>query len=150
MKNKNGLLKDCFYMQIFDKKTDSDEMITHERNKISYVGMIVLTGLLFFFGILADTFDVGRISQGISIAIGIVNYGMLIAYCRKGIVKHPAALTTFIWSILTLPLSITNIFLDKIVEGKIYAIIQPIAVIVIVILLYVVSNLIYKKALDED
>ncbi len=150
MKNKISLLKDCFSKETFDAKTDTDEMIISERNKISYVGMMALMCLLFVFGILADTFDINGISHCISMFIGIVNYGMLIAFCRKGIVKHHASLTAFIWSIITLPLSIVNMFLDKIIKGKIYVIVSPITIIVVAISLYVVCDFIYKKALNED
>lgn len=150
MKNKISLLKDCFSKETFEGKADTDEMIISERNKIGYTGMTVLTTLLFVFGILADTFDISGVSNYISMAIGIVNYGMLIGFCKKGIVKHAAALTAFIWSVITLPISIVNLFLDKIVEGKIYVIVQPIAIIVIAISLYVVCNAVHKNALKEE
>ncbi len=150
MKIKISLLKDCFSKETFEGKADTDEMIISERNKISYAGMAVLTALLFVFGILADTFDIGGISQYISMTIGIVNYGMLIGFCKKGIVKHATALTAFIWSVITLPLSIVNLFLDKIIEGKIYVIVQPIAIVVITISLYVACNVVYKNALKEE
>lgn len=146
---KNNLLKDCFSKEILEEKTENDEMIIAERNKVSYVGMTALIGLLFSFGILADTFDITEVSSYISLAIGVVNYGMLIYFCTKGIVKHLAALSAFVWSVITLPLSIVNTFLDIIITGKTYVIVSPIAIIVVAMLLYTVANLIYKKALCE-
>ena len=150
MKNKTNLLKDCFSKESFAQKTENDEMISAVRNKISYCGLTVLTALVMLFGILADTLDLGFISHYISMAIGAVNYGMLIAFCKKGVVGHSAAFTAFIWSIITLPLSITNAFLDKIVEGMTFAIVQPIVIILIIAALYAVSNAVYKKAVAEE
>jgi|GEM_PF-5888577 len=149
-KNKTSLLKDCFSAEAFSEKSNKDEMIIFERNKISYVGMTSLMGILLVFGILAERFSLKEISQYISAVIGIVNYGMLIAFCFKGIVKHSAATTAFIWSIITLPMSIVNLFLDMFVREKLYSIVSPVSIIVIAVLLYVVSDFIYKRASRED
>ncbi len=150
MKNKTSLLKDCFSKEVFAQKTENDEMIIAVRNKISYCGLTILTALIFILGILADTFDIKLVSQYLSMAIGAVNYGMLIAFCKKGVVGHSAAFTAFLWSMIPLPLSITNAFLDKIVEGMTFAIVQPIVIILIAIALYAVSNAVYKKAVAEE
>ena len=150
MKNKTNLLKDCFSKESFAQKTENDEMISAVRNKISYCGLTVLTTLVMLLGILADTLDLGFISHYISMAIGAVNYGMLIAFCKKGVVGHSSAATAFIWSIIALPLSITNAFLDKIVTGITFAIVQPIVIILIIAALYAVSNAVYKKAVGEE
>jgi uncharacterized membrane protein len=58
--------------------------------------------------------------------------------------------SSFIWSILTLPLSIVNLFLDKFIQGKIYGIIAVIAIIIVALILYFICNTIYKKSFDED
>jgi hypothetical protein len=150
MKTKKSLLKDCFSKEVFAQKTENDEMIVAVRNKISYCGLTILTALVFILGILADTFDIGLVSQYLSMAIGAVNYGMLIAFCKKGVVGHSSAVTAFIWSVITLPLSITNAFLDKIVKGMTFAIVQPIVIILIIAALYAVSNAVYKKAVSEE
>lgn len=157
MKNKVSLLKDCISADTFSGKAEKDEMIIFERNKVSYGGMNALMCILLVFGIWADIVDLrGCISQYICMAIGIVNYGMLITFCYKGIVKHHAAFNAFIWSFFTLPLSIVNLFLDKIVVGKIYVIVLPIEIVLlivfvaVVIFLYIVSDFIYKKSSKED
>jgi len=151
MKNKVSLLKDCFSVDTFSGKAEKDEMIIFERNKVSYVGMTALMGILVVFGIWADTVNLrGGISQYISMAIGVVNYGMLITFCYKGIVKHLAALNALLWSVVTLPLSIVSAFLDKIVEGEIYVRVQSIAIVAVAIFLYIVSDFIYKKSSKED
>ncbi len=148
MKNKVSLIKDIFSKESFSSNTD--ERIISERNKISDAGITVLIALLVIFGYLSDIFNIGQVSQYISMIIGVVNYGMLIAYCQKGIVKHGSAVMAFIWSILTLPLSIVNQFLGMFVQGEMFRIIQPIVTIIIPILLYVVSSIVYKKAMKEE
>ncbi len=148
MKNKVSLIKDIFSKESFSSSTD--ERILSERNNISDRGMTALIALLVIFGLLSDIFNIGRVSQYILMIIGVVNYGMLIAYCKKGIVKHGSAVTVFIWSILTLPFAIVNQFLDMFVQGKMYVIIQPILTIAIPVLLYVVGSIIYKKAMREE
>ena len=83
MKNIFRLFKDCFSKESFTGKAEKDEMVLYERNKISYVGMTVLTGLLFIFGVFADSLDLRGVSQYISAIIGMVNFGMLIVFCNK-------------------------------------------------------------------
>ena len=63
MKNIFRLFKDCFSKESFTGKAEKDEMVLYERNKISYVGMTVLTGLLFIFGVFADSLDLRGVSQ---------------------------------------------------------------------------------------
>lgn len=147
---KISLLKDCFSKETISGKSDKDEMIIYERNKISHIGMTILTGVFVLYAILSDTFNLPSNSQYILMCIGIVNYIMLITYCKKGIVKHQGAVSAFIWSILTLPLSIVNLLLDKIIQGKIYGIIAVIAIIIVALILYFICNIIYKKSFDED
>jgi hypothetical protein len=147
---KISLLKDCFSKETRSGKSDKDEMIIYERNKISHVGMTILTGVFVLYGILSEKFDLHSDSQYICMCIGIVNYIMLITYCKKGIVKHFGAVSSFIWSILTLPLSIVNLFLDKFIQGKIYGIIAVITMIIVALILYFICNIIYKKSFDED
>ena len=174
---KISLLKDCVSKEAFREKPNKDEMILYERNKITYTGMNILILLLVVFGLLDTIFDIFNIHINffnfllgnifnfsldytfnindidfrdivlcIDMIIGAVNYSMLIAYCKKGIVKHSAALTSFLWSIVTLPLAIVELFLGKILQEKV----QPIAIIIIALLLYFICNTIYKKSFDED
>ena len=150
MKNIFRLFKDCFSKESFTGKAEKDEMVLYERNKISFVGMTVLTGLLFIFGVFADSLDLRGVSQYISAIIGMVNFGMLIVFCNKMIVKHSMACISFIWSIFTLPLAIVNLFLDKIIKGKIFLIIQPISIVLIVIVMYIIADIVYIKALKKS
>ena len=94
--------------------------------------------------------DFRDIKLCIHMIIGAVNYSMLIAYCKKGIVKHGAALGSFLWSIIALPLAIVELFLGKILQENIFYRVQPIAIIIIALLLYFICNTIYKKSFDED
>lgn len=144
------LFKDCFSKESFTGKAEKDEMVLYERNKISYVGMTVLTCLMTLFGFLADSLELRGVSQYISAIVGIVNYGMLIVFCNKIILKHSMACISFIWSIFTLPMAIVNLFLDKIIRGEIFLIIQPIAIVLIVIVMYAVADVIYIRALKKS
>ena len=90
------------------------------------------------------------VSQYISAIVGIVNYGMLIVFCNKIILKHSMACISFIWSIFTLPMAIVNLFLDKIIRGEIFLIIQPIAIVLIVIVMYTVADVVYIRALRKS
>ena len=150
MKSFLRLFKDCFSKESFTGKAEKDEMVLYERNKISYVGMTVLTCLMTLFGFLADSLELRGVSQYISAIVGIVNYGMLIVFCNKIILKHSMACISFIWSIFTLPMAIVNLFLDKIIRGEIFLIIQPIAIVLIVIVMYTVADVIYIRALKKS
>ena len=150
MKSFLRLFKDCFSKESFTGKAEKDEMVLYERNKISYVGMTVLTCLMTLFGFLADSLELRGVSQYISAIVGIVNYGMLIVFCNKIILKHSMACISFIWSIFTLPMAIVNLFLDKIIRGEIFLIIQPIAIVLIVIVMYSVADVIYIRALKKS
>ncbi|MBR3918758.1 MAG: hypothetical protein IKJ59_08490 [Clostridia bacterium] len=150
MKSFLRLFKDCFSKESFTGKAEKDEMVLYERNKISYVGMTVLTCLITLFGFFADSLELRGVSQYISAIVGIVNYGMLIVFCNKIILKHSMACISFIWSIFTLPMAIVNLFLDKIIRGEIFLIIQPIAIVLIVIVMYAVADVIYIRALKKS
>ena len=150
MKSFLRLFKDCFSKESFTGKAEKDEMVLYERNKISYVGMTVLTCLMTLFGFLADSLELRGVSQYISAIVGIVNYGMLIVFCNKIILKHSMACISFIWSIFTLPMAIVNLFLDKIIRGEIFLIIQPIAIVLIVIVMYAVADVVYIRALKKS
>ena len=85
---KVNLLRDVFsYPLKSSEKIEKDEMIVHERNKITYTGFTALTAIIILFGIFADTFDWEQmISLSILTLVGLVKYIMLIAFCKKGIV----------------------------------------------------------------
>ena len=112
-----------------------------------YLGNIFNFSLDYTFNF--NDIDFNDIGLCIYIIIGAVNYSMLIAYCKKGIVKHSAALASFIWSILTLPLSIVKLLLGKILQENIFLTVQPIAIIIVALILYFICNTIYKKSFDE-
>ena len=62
-KKKVSLLRDILSIDLFSKKAwenDKDEMITYERNKLSYTGMNILSILLVVYSICADTFDLTK------------------------------------------------------------------------------------------
>ena len=62
-KKKVSLLRDILSIELFSKKAwenDKDEMITYERNKLSYTGMNILSILLVVYSICADTFDLTK------------------------------------------------------------------------------------------
>lgn len=151
---KISLLKDCFSKDAFKGKSDKDEMIIYERNKITFIGMNTLTFVLIAFGgvssSLPDIFNFNDILLWINIILGAVHYSMLIAYCKKGIVKHSFAFGSFLWSIILLPIYTVDLFLDKIIQGKIYGIIEVIVIIIVALMLYFICNIIYKKSFDED
>ncbi len=154
MKNKTSLLKTLFSKSTLNGKAEKDEMIIYERNKITHCGFTILTGIMVFCGIIADTLDIildfKLTSQHILLIIGSVSFGMLVAFCKKGVVNHQFAWVTFLWGVLTLPLAINNVFLDMIVTGKVYAIVSPIVIIVLIFIAYEICNIIYKRSQKED
>ena len=153
---KISLLKDCFSKETFNRKA-TDEMVQSETNKIYFMGMTTLLGLLMIFGLLADIFDINSylncpfyITLSIFAIIGVVNYGMFIAFCKKGIVKHLGAWATLVWSLFTFPISIVTLFLPIIVPVNLLTITKLIAMVFIALILYFICNAIYKKSFDED
>ncbi len=148
-KKKVSLLRDILSIELFSKKAwenDKDEMITYERNKLSYTGMNILSILLVVYSICADTFDLTKnISTSIFFILGITNYFMLIGFCKTGVVKHTQAQNSLIYTLITLPGAfgvLVNIpFSEYKYGGATFILCIPFA-----ILLYQIANTIYKKS----
>ncbi len=152
-KKKVSLLRDVFsYPLKSSEKIEKDEMIVHERNKITYTGLTVLITSIVIFSILADTFNLGEktlFSVPVLSLVGLVKYIMLILFCKKGIVKHAEAWNSLIFGILTFPCMFVCFILTPFEENKFYSIIQPTLIIILAILLYQIANIIYKKSQRE-
>ena len=152
-KKKVSLLRDVFSFDPFSKsseKIEKDEMIVHERNKITYTGFVALLCLFTLYGMLADFFDLRNISMYIFIILGIVNYGMLLGFCKKGIVQHTQSWSSLIFGLLTFPFMFICLILKPFEENKFYGIIQPTLIIILVILLYQIANIVYKKSQKSE
>ena len=150
---KVSLLRDVFSFDPFSKsseKIEKDEMIVHERNKTAFTGFLSLSVLIVIYAIFSSFFDLKYISDSLYLILSIVNYGMLIIFCKKGIVKHTLAWTGLIFGILTLPGFSTMLILKPFEEHKYYAIFMIILIIIFAILLYQIANTIYKKSITSD
>lgn len=149
-KKKVSLLRDTFSIGFFSEKAqenDKDEMITYERNKLSYTGMNISTILLVVFAICADTFDISEyISTSIFFILGIANYFMLIGFCKTGVVKHSQAQTSLIYTLITLPCAFALLINIPFSEYK-YGGATFILSIPFAILLYQIANIVYKKSI---
>ncbi len=146
---KVSLLRDVFSFDPFSKsgeKIEKDEMIVHERNKTAFTGFLSLSVLIVIYAIFSSFFDLKYISDSLYLILSIVNYGMLIIFCKKGIVKHTLAWTGLIFGILTLPGYSTMLILKPFEEHKYYALFMIILIIIFAILLYQIANIVYKKS----
>ena len=149
-KKKVSLLRDVLSIDLFSKKAlenDKDEMITYERNKLSYTGMNILSILLVVYSICADTFDLTKnISTSIFFILGITNYFMLIGFCKTGVVKHTQAQNSLIYTLITLPATFATLIHIPFTEYK-YGVLVMILAIPFAILLYQIANIVYKKSI---
>ena len=149
-KKKVSLLRDILSIDLFSKKAwenDKDEMITYERNKLSYTGMNILSILLVVYSICADTFDLTKnISTSIFFILGITNYFMLIGFCKTGVVKHTQAQNSLIYTLITLPATFATLIHIPFTEYK-YGVLVMILAIPFAILLYQIANIVYKKSI---
>ena len=149
-KKKVSLLRDILSIDLFSKKAwenDKDEMITYERNKLSYTGMNILSILLVVYSICADTFDFTKnISTSIFFILGITNYFMLIGFCKTGVVKHTQAQNSLIYTLITLPATFATLIHIPFTEYK-YGVLVMILAIPFAILLYQIANIVYKKSI---
>lgn len=149
---KVSLLRDVFSFDPFSKsseKIEKDEMIVHERNKTAFTGFLSLSVLIVIYAIFSSFFDLKYISDSLYLILSIINYGMLIIFCKKGIVKHSLAWSGLIFGILTLPGYSTILILKPFEEHKFYGLIMPILTIILAILLYQIANIVYKKSQKE-
>ena len=149
---KVSLLRDVFsYPLKSSEKIEKDEMIVHERNKITYTGFTALTGVIILFGIFVDTFDWEQmISLSILTLVGLVKYIMLIAFCKKGVVKHAESYSSLLFGVFTLPVSFVCLSLTPFAKSDFYIYIQPALIILLIIVLYQIANIVYKKSQKED
>ena len=109
MKSFLRLFKDCFSKESFTGKTDKDEMMIYERNRIYFIGMQILTFILIYgFSNTYDLFvkNIDDAMNYIELIIGIVYYVMLLVFCKRGVVMQSSALITFFWSMTIIPFSI--------------------------------------------
>lgn len=152
-KKKVSLLRDILSIELFSKKAwenDKDEMITYERNKLSYTGMNILSILLVVYSICADTFDLTKnISTSIFFILGITNYFMLIGFCKTGVVKHTQAQNSLIYTLITLPATFATLIHIPFTEYK-YGVLVMILAIPFAILLYQIANIVYKKSQKSE
>ena len=151
-RNKVSLLKTIFKdTRKNSREKENDERIIYERNKIMTIGMQALCAILVIVGILLDVFRFKiDLADFVSITIGIVHYVMLICYCKKNMVDTSTGSHSFFWSMLMLPLGISNLFLGEIVTDIKFAIITIILSILFVVLLYQIANIIYKKSIKSS
>ncbi len=150
---KVSLLRDVFSVEMFSKQIqeiDKDEMITYERNKLSYTGMNILSILLVVYGLCADTFDISEyIGISIFFILGITNYFMLIGFCKTGVVKHSQAQSSLIYTLITLPCAFGTLINIPFNEYK-YGGATFILSIPFAILLYQIANIVYKKSIVSE
>ena len=124
-------------------------MIVHERNKITYSGLTILIIAIIIFSIIADIFNLGEktlLYLPVLTLVGLIKYIMLILFCKKGIVKHAEALSSLIFGIFTLPTSFICIVLTPFIESDYYIYTQPTLIIFLIVLLYQIANILYKKS----
>ena len=149
-KKKVSLLRDIISIDPFSKRAteiDKDEMVTYERNKLSYTGMNILSILLVVYAICADTFDISEyIGTSIFFILGIANYFMLIGFCKTGVVKHSQAWNSLIYSIITLPGALASLIYGPFDKYKFGGLVM-ILTIPFAITFYQIANTVYKKSI---
>ena len=162
MKNKNNvnnkkkkvsLLREIFSYNLFNsEKIENDEMIVHERNKITYTGLTILIATIIIFSIFADIFSLGEktlLVLPVLSLVGLVKYIMLIAFCKKGIVRHAESWSSLLFGVFTLPTSFVCLALTPFAKSDFYIYLQPVLIILLIIVLYQIANIIYKKSQKE-
>ena len=150
MKSFLRLFRDCFSKKAFTGKTDKDEMMIYERNRIYFIGMQILTYILIFgFSNTYDLFvkNIDDAMNYIELIIGIVYYVMLLIFCKRGVVMQSSALITFFWSMTIIPFKIFDMLLIN-KEGSL--LIAPIGFVVIFTILYIIADIVYLRALKKS
>ena len=151
--NKISLLREIFSYSLFNsEKIEKDEMIVHERNKITYTGLTILIAAIIIFSIFADIFSLGEktlLVLPVLSLVGLVKYIMLIAFCKKGVVRHAEAWGSLLFGIFTLPTSFVCLALTPFAKSDFYIYLQPALIILLIIVLYQIANIIYKKSQKE-
>ena len=150
---KVSLLREIFSYSLFNsEKIEKDEMIVHERNKITYTGLTILIAAIIIFSIFADIFSLGEktlLVLPVLSLVGLVKYIMLIAFCKKGIVTHAESWSSLLFGVFTLPVSFICLALTPFAKSDFYIYLQPALIILLIILLYQIANTIYKKSQKE-
>ena len=156
MENKKvSLIKDINKIQIKKNKDSKleiirDERIVNENNKIMSDMFNLLICILVFGSIICDTINVKINTHIIFIVIGTVSYIGLILMCKKNIIEgNEYSGTFFIWSFITLPLSIFNIIDNSYYQNsdniEIVVIAELSITLILSIILYQIANAIYRK-----
>lgn len=156
MENKKvSLIKDINKIQIKKNKDSKleiirDERIVNENNKIMSDMFNLLICILVFGSIICDTINVKINTHIIFIVIGTVSYIGLILMCKKNIIEgNEYSGTFFIWSFITLPLSIFNIIDNSYYKNseniEIVVIAELSITLILSIILYQIANAIYRK-----
>lgn len=152
-KKKISLLREIFSYNLFNsEKIENDEMIVHERNKITYTGLTILIATIIIFSIFADIFSLGEktlLVLPVLSLVGLVKYIMLIAFCQKGIVRHAESWSSLLFGVFTLPVSFICLALTPFAKSDFYIYLQPALIILLIIVLYQIANIIYKKSQKE-
>ncbi len=152
-KKKISLLREIFSYNLFNsEKIEKDEMIVHERNKITYTGLTILIAAIIIFSIFADIFSLGEkilLCLPVLSLVGLVKYIMLIAFCKKGIVKHAESWSSLLFGVFTLPVSFVCLALTPFGKSDFYIYVQPALIIFLIVLLYQIANIVYKKSQKE-
>lgn len=152
-KKKISLIKDINKVSVFKTKDSeiniiNDERITNESNKILATAFNTLICILVLGSIIADIINLKINFNIIFIVIGIVSYIGLILMCKKNIIEsNPDAGAFFIWSMFTLPISIFNC-LDNFFNKRsdlLVIILELVVTIILIVFLYQIANVIYKK-----
>lgn len=150
---KVSLLREIFSYNLFNsEKIEKDEMIVHERNKITYTGLTILIAAIIIFSIFVDIFSLGEktlLVLPVLSLVGLVKYIMLIAFCKKGVVRHAEAWSSLLFGIFTLPTSFVCLALTPFAKSDFYIYLQPALIIFLIIVLYQIANIIYKKSQKE-
>ena len=152
-KKKVSLLREIFSYNLFNsEKIENDEMIVHERNKITYTGLTILIATIIIFSIFADIFSLGEktlLVLPVLSLVGLVKYIMLIAFCKKGIVRHAESWSSLLFGVFTLPVSLICLALTPFAKSDFYIYLQPALIILLIIVLYQIANIVYKKSQKE-
>ena len=82
--------------------------------------------------------------------VGLVKYIMLIAFCKKGIVRHAESWSSLLFGVFTLPTSFICLALTPFAKSDFYIYLQPTLIILLIIVLYQIANIVYKKSQKED
>ncbi len=149
---KVSLLRDVFSIEPFSKRAteiDKDEMVIHVRNKLSYLGMTITSCLLTIYAFCADSFKLEHVGISILFILGITNYIMLVGFCKTGVVKHSQAWTALIYSIITLPCTLTGLVYIPFDKYKFGGFVLILAV-PFAITFYQIANTIYKKSIITE